>query len=509
MKNSDDLFEVIHKMTKSEKRYFKLSAIGGHGNKEKKYLKLFDILDSMEYYDAHTLKKALGNDPMATNLHIAKAYLMKLLQSAIVDFHTANSSKSEVQRLLVFAQILSGKHILKQAAKALERAKTIAIETESFEQLYNILLLEIEIEYKLPQCSLEKITMLFQEIESLEKKRAQVRAFHHLQIRFAADFQDRGMMGIKGGKSYLRHKLLQERTELHSRTAQALFYQMRFIIFDSLNEYDSAIDCINKAMAILSSTPRFSVLNADDIVRLHINKAILCLKSKRLHDFFQSTAELRRVAANLGTGARERLSTLTCIYALSFEILVQVLHAQDMKKGIPNIDELYRCLREGEQHHAAMMLPELYFHCALGYHLAQKYSKALAIVQYILSQLACGGVRNDIRENALVLQMVVHCDAANYELLPYLSRSVLRNSRNKEYLSSESLEFFMAAKRLAFAHSDKERQEIYSELWNKVQKQGEEEKGINYSSTFSLELWLQSKTEGISYQELLRKTYVW
>jgi len=49
MAYSNDLFDLIHAMTKSEKRYFKLFSSGQSGDKE--YINLFNAISKQEYYD--------------------------------------------------------------------------------------------------------------------------------------------------------------------------------------------------------------------------------------------------------------------------------------------------------------------------------------------------------------------------------------------------------------------------------------------------------------------------
>lgn len=52
------LFELIHGMSKAEKRNFKLYAARNAANQEAKFIALFDVLDSLEEYDeAKVLRK--------------------------------------------------------------------------------------------------------------------------------------------------------------------------------------------------------------------------------------------------------------------------------------------------------------------------------------------------------------------------------------------------------------------------------------------------------------------
>ena len=52
-KANDPLFQLIHSMSSSEKRYFKQNALDTDAN----YLKLFDALNKMKEYDEAAIRK--------------------------------------------------------------------------------------------------------------------------------------------------------------------------------------------------------------------------------------------------------------------------------------------------------------------------------------------------------------------------------------------------------------------------------------------------------------------
>jgi hypothetical protein len=54
MKPSNELFELIKSLTKSEKRFFKLQSSLQSGDKN--YIRLFDTIDKMSEYDEEEVK---------------------------------------------------------------------------------------------------------------------------------------------------------------------------------------------------------------------------------------------------------------------------------------------------------------------------------------------------------------------------------------------------------------------------------------------------------------------
>ena len=69
---TDDLFDLIKSMSRTEKRYFKLDAQKAGGNKSNSYLKLFDALKDLEEYDEPRIFKKLKGEPLLNRLSTEK-----------------------------------------------------------------------------------------------------------------------------------------------------------------------------------------------------------------------------------------------------------------------------------------------------------------------------------------------------------------------------------------------------------------------------------------------------
>ena len=78
MAQQDDVFDLIHSLTRNEKRYFKVAA-GQHAVGEKKnYVVLFDAYDRLKEYDPEKLVKALKGTRIAKNLSSEKVLPLQI-----------------------------------------------------------------------------------------------------------------------------------------------------------------------------------------------------------------------------------------------------------------------------------------------------------------------------------------------------------------------------------------------------------------------------------------------
>lgn len=72
IRHSDDLFQLIRSLSKSEKRHFKLS-VSPYGG-EKKYLLLFDAIDAQKDYDETELRERFRDEKFIRQFNVAKRF---------------------------------------------------------------------------------------------------------------------------------------------------------------------------------------------------------------------------------------------------------------------------------------------------------------------------------------------------------------------------------------------------------------------------------------------------
>lgn len=136
MRNSDELFQLIKSLSKSERRYFKLqtSLYGG----EKKYLLLFDAIDAQENYDEAALKERFKKEKFVRQFNVAKKYLYDQILKILRFYHVESGTRAEIRELINNMEILFEKGLVEQAQKMFEKALAMAVEHEEF-----LLLLEV------------------------------------------------------------------------------------------------------------------------------------------------------------------------------------------------------------------------------------------------------------------------------------------------------------------------------------------------------------------------------
>ena len=138
MISSTVLFDLIKKLTKSEKRYFTMNAKFQEGSKV--YMTLFREIDSLAVYDEVELKKRLQvHGVKVAQLAVIKVQLTKLILKSLRAFHESKSPATQILSLIAEAEILRTKGLYSLALKYLEKAKTIAEHYELHFYIFEIL----------------------------------------------------------------------------------------------------------------------------------------------------------------------------------------------------------------------------------------------------------------------------------------------------------------------------------------------------------------------------------
>lgn len=137
MKKRDTLVELIHSLTKPEKRYFKIFA-STHRSKNLSIL-LFDEINKNKEYDEKVLREKFRNEFNLKQFHVAKNYLFHLILKALSSYYQEHTIERKLNSALEEIEILFHKGLYQQSYTTLLHAKKIATQYEKYLKLINLL----------------------------------------------------------------------------------------------------------------------------------------------------------------------------------------------------------------------------------------------------------------------------------------------------------------------------------------------------------------------------------
>lgn len=132
MKKSESLHTLIHALTKSEKRYFKLTTRLGE---PKAYLMLFEAIESQDVYNEKEIKARFKNKAFIRQLTTIKNYLLNKILAALRNYHAHLSVSMEIMNIIQNIEILFHKGLYTICKSELSRAEKKATEFQQFNLL--------------------------------------------------------------------------------------------------------------------------------------------------------------------------------------------------------------------------------------------------------------------------------------------------------------------------------------------------------------------------------------
>lgn len=124
---SSFLFDLVHSLSKSEKRYIKLRA----GEKDKNYLQLMDALLAQKTFDESALAEACQGANFLKHLSVNKRYLYEYILRSLARFGQQKLEDKVWERMSA-ARVLMGKGLYRAAASELSKGQKTAERFELF-----------------------------------------------------------------------------------------------------------------------------------------------------------------------------------------------------------------------------------------------------------------------------------------------------------------------------------------------------------------------------------------
>jgi hypothetical protein len=142
--NTNALYLLIHSLSKAEKRHFRSYAKRNFGEKDIKFLTLFDLLDKQSSHNPEKIRANFSGTSVSAISNL-KAHLYEQLLISLRLLHR-NDSSVKIHELLSFANVLYSKGLYLQSLEQLKRARVYAESMEDELSLHSIVEMERRLE---------------------------------------------------------------------------------------------------------------------------------------------------------------------------------------------------------------------------------------------------------------------------------------------------------------------------------------------------------------------------
>jgi len=506
MKPSNELYDLIRSLTKSEKRFFKLHSALQSGPKN--YLRIFDAIDKQNEYDENAIKRHFAKETFIKHFPSEKNHLYKLILKALRAYHAESSVNGLLKQDINNIEILFGKALYSEAAKILQRAKRMARENERFYHWFELLSWEkmlMEEAYQEGNFSRDVDALIKEEDDVLDKLR-NLAAYHVLYAKINYVFRSGGYVRTDEEHAIVdeisEHPLIKGKNTALSHRASTICHYTQGFCYWAKRDWETSYTKFMRAKTILDKDP---------FLRKDLPKRYI----RTLHYVVQCEIELGKYAK-----AREHIDQLHDLSGM------QGFDAVDLTTLITVttcLCELRLLDRKGEYERAADM-EEMVKQTMV--HLEDRLPKEYELeFDLLLSTIQFGAgnpsrslywlnkvlndpepmLRQDIFTYARLFNLVVHYEMGNYELLEYIVRSTQRflSKRHRAYGVEAAL--MEHVKKLARKTTPEMKRQLFGSLQSQLEelmKDPNEEAVLKY---FNISAWAASKLNDVSFADTVRK----
>lgn len=506
MKPSNELFDLIKSLTKSEKRFFKLQSALQSGDKN--YVRLFDLVDKMGEYDEELVKRTFKGEKFIKHLPSEKNHLYKLILKALRSYYGETSVSSMLKQEIKNIEILYNKSLFEECSKFMERAKKLAIKYEKFYYLFEL----INWEKTLLEESFEDgrfidLDKLIEEEKDVLERLRNLAEYHVLYSKINYVFRSGGYSrtdeNIKIIEEIVNHPLIKgKNTALSKRAATICYYTQGFCSMAN-GDPKTALEKFLKVKQILDDA---SLIRADLAKRYlrTLTNIITCLTDLGQIDEARKMISLMRTLKDDQSFVFPDLET-TIFKNTGLSELELYHFTGHFTRGLQDVEEIIKSLPnyEGKLHKEHELA--FFYQFAYIYFGAGQYSKALSWLNKVLNDNE-NDLRQDLYSYARLFNLVLHYELGNHDLLEYTIKSTVRylQKRTRDFpIEKLIIEQF---KKLIRTQSVTERRNIFIQFKEQFQhllKGPEDEVVLRY---FDFPSWIESKINNNSFEEIVQKS---
>ncbi|MFA7272595.1 MAG: hypothetical protein WC044_01930 [Crocinitomicaceae bacterium] len=511
-KVNDFLHELIHSLSKSEKRYFKLLSSRHTIGEENNYIVLFDYIESQDQYDEPTLIRHFSGQAFLNKLSITKKRLYNHILGALDNFHAQANVESQIFKMIHSAEILSQKSLYDQSIKILLSAEKLAKKND-----YTNLLIHIRSKIKalieknnyLDIQSVELQFILDTDQELLAQSREEItlwnlksHLFQHMAFHGIARTQEEK---TKYEAFYLKY-LEAPVTEKSSAESNYLALHLQSAYFFSVQDSANSLLKLQENLSLFQQDERlmkkfperyFSILSNLIYTTESLNQ------TKASDDYL---TELKRFENEIQSQSNDidlQLKLFTTVASIEISSLTR---KGEFQKALHQLPELEKGLLKNRDKISPIRNAFLHYKMATVYLSTGKVLLAQKEVRKILNDTELDK-KEDIVAFSHLLELFIQIETGDMEFLNYSCRSA------KRFLSSRKRMYGMEQELLSFAQkyisvkntfdAEERWQKLYAKLSN-LAKDPYQASALEY---FDFLTWALAKANNGSFEQLSKEKF--
>ncbi len=403
MKPFEELHQLIHSLSMSEKRYFKIHSSRHTIGETNNYTRLFDAIEAQAEYDEAEIKKIFDGETFIKHLPSEKHYLYNHILESLNSFNKEKTFLGRYSSTITSIEILYNRGLFGHCKKLIKKAKTEAYSLEKF----SVLLILVH---------LESILFINAEDDKNINKNIQeeLRILDALKVQtvlmqFAFDIQiqiDKGLATAKyiSTKKKELKNVFPPNSEINSFWAKYYYYSAMALIHTIENDNTERYRCYKEIKNIMDKAPQF-IKDLPAIYHLNYNNLANIMLFLRKYD--ETETFLKEQRTFLPTYGIKNPTFQTRVFINTYESELYLYYKTGQHaKAVAVVAEIEPELKKVDLTFGPILF-DLFYFIAITELMVKNYKGAIKWLNKILNNEREISFRKELQINARMLYLVV------------------------------------------------------------------------------------------------------
>ncbi|MFD1551180.1 hypothetical protein DNU06_16770 [Putridiphycobacter roseus] len=501
---SDNLFELIKSLSKSEKRFYKLYAARHTIGTKNNAILIFDYIAKMKVYDEALLKEKLKGNNFLNQFSITKNRIYEQILDSLNDYHQKNAVESALNNSLNGANILYEKGLYQQFKKRIEAVKRKAQKHKLNKVLFRIIQLEKALYEKQAYASMDKNeieTFIAGEVELLETLKVQSNLW---QIKSLLFKKINELGTVRSKEDVMALELIIQ--PLNAIEYLAEDWESAYLYHHITSGYYFAIYDIDNCSKHLSILIQLYEANPD-LIKQNPNRYFSIITNFIYCETKRSNFEIAQNYLNLLDKFKSdytvnkdlEIKFFSSVGSLKLFLFIETGNYTEANALIKEID---LGIEQYEGKIGLMRSAYLNFQIGVAFLSQGAFKESLTYINKVLNEKSLLQ-RQDIYSFSLLLQLIIHFELKNYRFIPYILNTTKRFLKEKNRLYTFESIFLKVIQKIKDENLNRmDVEEVLASLTPEIEKLKEDKFEKTAFDYFDFSAWLKSKIENKTYLEI-------
>lgn len=509
-RSTDELFQLVKSLEKSEKRNFKLYLKRLAGSEEMKSVLLFEYMDKIEgdeYDEELLLRKVPGIKKQ--QLSNIKAHLYKQIMASLRLVQNDDHIEMHLGEQIVQANILYGKGLYLQSLRVLDRIKSVAKNYFQTSYWLQIVIFEKKIEALHITRSIDnRAETLAKEIEHINCRLTMQGKLSNLSLQLYSWYIKMGH--ARDEKDVLAIKLFFETNMPQVHIGELSFYEKMYYYQSNcwyyfiLQDFKLYFRNAQKWLDLFEEHPQMQTIETSQYIKAFHNLLSAHFDTNNFERFDQTLLRFQTFSdsevANSNYNVRVQVFTYLNIARLN-----QHFMQGTFSEGLLLVPQIEQGIHDYSLFLDRHRILIFYYKIACLYFGSGDNDNAINYLNKIIHIKY--NLKTDLQCYARLLHLIAHYELGNYTIIESLTKSVYRYMAKMKNLTIVEEEIFKFLRGTLQQKPGKQMANTFIQLKNKLEKHQSDP--LEARSFLYLDIigWLESKIRNIPVQEVIKEHY--